>query len=405
MKRTYYILLLLCITIFSLSLNAQEVKTNADGDKIVVYPDGTWYYLQPGEVVPTQTPIEETPTPTETTEPQVKKDKKPAVVEKDEEFKSRLVAVEIAKQKTTLRAKLAGEVEAKALTRLNLQTQVAQLRKQEGVDPTNLELLERTLIKAKKEEKDASVALKKAQREEEFHKSIIYLSQADREREIKRFLLEENKEKESIADENITIKKEKNNVPLLGSTFPPPTAFAKYTPKNDVMLNPPPYNCNIAVNEKDDITGEIRKSTKLELLFTYTRDDLRPYFQDKEHTTCYANVTAMGAGIYVFSLEIAIASRTAPQEYGGLLGNGTLMVILLDGTTISMVNTRSDKGKYDAIRDAYIFRGNYQIPPKQVTDFLENEVDKIRVVWAQGYDTYEIYDMDFLKNHISCLRK
>ena len=111
----------------------------------------------------------------------------------------------------------------------------------------------------------------------------------------------------------------------------------------------------------------------------------------------------MGGGIYVFSLEIAIASRTAQQEYGGILSNATLMVVLLDGSTISMINNRTDRGKYDAVRDVHTFQGNYQIPPKQVKDLIEGEIDKIRVVWEQGYDTYEVYEMDFLKNHLNCL--
>jgi len=40
-----------------------------------------------------------------------------------------------------------------------------------------------------------------------------------------------------------------------------------------------------------------------------------------------------------------------------------------------------------------------------VKDLMEGEIDKIRVVWEQGYDTYDVYEMDFLRNHLKCLVK
>ena len=49
--RNFFLLLLATIFIFnSDQLNAQEVKTNERGEKIVVYPDGSWRYFDESEV-------------------------------------------------------------------------------------------------------------------------------------------------------------------------------------------------------------------------------------------------------------------------------------------------------------------------------------------------------------------
>ena len=64
MKKHITLSLLLTL-LLAISVDAQTVKINADGDKIVEYTDGTWRYLEPGEEIPSgEIPVagqEETP--------------------------------------------------------------------------------------------------------------------------------------------------------------------------------------------------------------------------------------------------------------------------------------------------------------------------------------------------------
>ena len=378
------------------SVNAQTVKVNSDGDKIVEYPDGTWRYLEPGEEFPApETPVVEPEEPKEKLNPK----------EQDAEFQERIKAIRNAEKKKRSVELLQLKIRDLAQARLDLETELAILRGNDTPDPTQAELLERRVIKARETEKISRGELILAEAEANFFEELVDMSQKKRAKE----LLKYEADKRALEENVSQIKKEKktsknsNNEGNVTNSSRPKASYVNYSPSKDVILNPPKYECNIAIDEVDEFTGKRRRTTNSELLFSFTRDEIRPYYKDREHTVCHANVTAMGGGIYVFSLEVAIASRTAEQEYGGILSNATLMVVLLDGTTISMINSRTDRGKYDAVRDVHTFQGNYQIPPKQVKDLIEGEIDKIRVVWEKGYDTYEVYEMDFLRNHLKCL--
>lgn len=392
-----HIILSFLLTFFwTLSVNAQTVKTNADGDKIVVYADGTWRYLEPGEEIP------EVKTPTKVEEKEKEKVKLNPK-EKDEEFQARIEALRVAKKKQRVVERLGIKMKDLAQARLDVETELAVLRANEATDPTQEELLERRVLKARETETATHQELKTAKAEADFYANLIELSQRKREKEILKYEVEKLAiEQKLLAGKKVKAPTKKVKKDITNSSRPK-SAYASYNSSKDVVLNPPKYKCKIDIDEVDEFTGKRRKTTETELLFTYTRDEIRAYYKDKEHTVCHANVTAMGGGIYVFSMEITIASRTAQQEYGGILSNATLMVVLLDGSTVSMINNRTDRGKYDAVRDLYTFYGNYQIPPKQVKDLVEGEIDKIRVVWEQGYDTYEVYEMDFLSNHLKCL--
>jgi hypothetical protein len=390
-----HITLSFLLTFFlAFSITAQTVKTNEEGDKIVEYPDGTWRYLEPGEEFPAiDTPVKE--------QEEVSKKNNPK--EQDAEFQARIQAIRTAEKQQRKVEKLQLKMQNLAQARLDLETELAVLRSSEIPDATKAELLERRVIKARGIEKMTRGELKIAEAEAKFFTGLIDMSKKKREKELMKY-----EEEKLAAEEKLTQTKKdktskKNSQSQLGSSSRPKQDYTKYSSAKDVILNPPKYKCNIKIDEVDEFTGKRRRTTESEILFTYTRDEVKPYYKDKDHTVCNANVTSMSGGIYVFSLEIAIASRTAKQEYGGILSNATLMVVLLDGTTISMINSRTDRGQYDAVRDVHTFQGNYQIPPKQVKDLIEGEIDKIRVVWEKGYDTYEIYEMDFLRNHLQCL--
>ncbi|MGK0365839.1 MAG: hypothetical protein ACI85O_002907 [Saprospiraceae bacterium] len=385
---------LLLMLLLAFSVNAQTVKVNADGDKIVEYSDGTWRYLEPGEEIPTILPT-----------PSIEEEEIPVKlnpIEQDAEFQSRIQAIRDAEKKQRNVDKLQVKIRDFAQERLKLETELAILRGSEVPDPTQEELLGRRILKARETEKKTRKEIVMAKAEAEFYSELVDMSQKKREKALLKYEAEriayEQKLQQIKAEKTATNTKNNST-----NSSRPKTSYAIYTPSKDVILNPPKYACNIKIDEVDEFTGKRRKTTESELLFTYTRDEIRPYYKDREHTICNANVTAMGGGIYVFSLEIAIASRTAQQEYGGILSNATLMVILLDGSTVSMVNNRTNRGKYDAVRDVHTFQGNYQIPPKQIKGLLEGEIDKIRVVWEEGYDTYDVYEMDFLRNHLKCL--
>jgi len=340
-------LLFLQTFLLNSSIDAQTVKINDEGDKIIEYADGTWRYVEPGEDLPLS--------PVSVVNPE-KESKKLNQKEQDAEFRARIQSIREKEKKQRRVELLQIEIRDMAQKRLNLETEFAVMKASDTPDPTAAEVLERRIIKVREEEKKKRTEIKEAEDEAIFYEELVNMSIKKRTKSLAKYNADKEEKEEKLA---VTTTAEKTKLSATEgnlSTSRPKSAYVNYNPKKDVILNPPKYECNVAIDEVDEFTGKRRKTTASELLFSYTRDEIRPYYSDREHTTCHANVTAMGSCIYVFSLEIAIASRTAPQEYGGILSNATLMVVLLDGSTISMINSRTDRGKYDAVRDLHTFQ-------------------------------------------------
>ena len=389
--------LLVLVFCFSLTqMRAQELQTNADGDKILVYPDGSWRYLEPGETWPpaTTAPADASSQTDDDDDP----NRKMTMKERDDEFAAQVEARRISTKKNRNAERMRLRLRTLSQQRLEAESDLATMKAEGENDIERLELQRIKIGEMREQENQLRKEVQDAEEEAEFYASLIDVSEKKRQKLLARYA-----EEQEAASPEIQTPAEPRTENEIAQR--PRAAYAVYRPQDDVLLNPPAYECRMEADETDEFTGQRKVSTRPEQFFTYTRPEIRPYYKGKEHTVCRAFVTLMGGGIYVLSLEIDIASRTAQQEYGGIMSNGSLVIILLDGSTITVNNNRTDRGKYDAVRDVYTFRGNYQLPPKRVDDLIDGEIDKLRVVWEQGYDTYDIYNMDFLSNHLQCIKK
>ncbi len=149
--------------------------------------------------------------------------------------------------------------------------------------------------------------------------------------------------------------------------------------------------------------SEFAKSIRPQLFFRHTDEELRTYFRDQELMTCYASLTTIENNTYL-QLEFQIASPNARRNFG-ILESGSLMRLrMINGTSVDMYNTRTDLGRVDPYSGNTIFTGTYQIDKDAERTLSRTELDKIRVIWSVGYEDYDIVDLDFLINQFACLR-
>jgi len=163
-----------------------------------------------------------------------------------------------------------------------------------------------------------------------------------------------------------------------------------------------PFDCQAEVDTVDLATGRRRIELRPSLLFTHTDPDLRPYFKDKDLITCYGRLSKIGPYIYL-TVNFHIASSHSQNNFG-LLQEGSLFRLkLFDGEFVSLYNIKADKGHIDPYSGHTIFTGQYALGKTEIKKISHAELDKIRVLWGTGYEDYEVYHMDILIKQINCL--
>lgn len=179
--------------------------------------------------------------------------------------------------------------------------------------------------------------------------------------------------------------------------------FKPYDPSADVMLNPPPRPCSLAVNTRDEFSGETYQEVQKEELFRYTNEVMKKHLPpDQPHIICNAALSSGGATVSL-QLHFDIRDNNARRTFGSLGKNSAVILKFLDGTTFTAVNVRSDEGTPGSEGQVFSFKGQYVLDPAAVKKLRKTELDKIRVAWSTGYEDYEIQNVDLLMRQAKCL--
>lgn len=162
-------------------------------------------------------------------------------------------------------------------------------------------------------------------------------------------------------------------------------------------------DCLIESEKIDDFTQKKRIDLEKQFLFSYTDEKLRPFLKGQELLTCEAALTSLGGFSYL-NLSFSIASPNARNNFGVLENNAQISLKLINGNTISLYNSNRDIGKIDPYSGNTVYNGLYIISASNEKLLSKTELDELRVIWSTGFEDYEIYEIDFFINQLTCLK-
>ena len=174
---------------------------------------------------------------------------------------------------------------------------------------------------------------------------------------------------------------------------------------SSVLQEPPSYQCQFTHDGIDEFTQQLKREIAPEMFFYHTDTRLKSYLKDREYLTCQGHLTSISGGFRHLTLQITIASRNAIREYGYVKAGSLLSIRLLDGSTVSLFSQGDQMGNIDGKSGTTTYLIKYPIDYQKEKLLLKSEVDQVRIVWSTGYEDYEVYNVDFFLNQLSCLNK
>ena len=410
------------VVILSLAtgMNAQRIIVNSNGDRIVMYPDGSWRSVEAGDSLLLRRNIQKSETigiEDESLDPLVNR-----TIGEQEEY--------ILKQWNELHTHimdLEKKVQKEFRTYTNAQFRAAELlnnaeENKAMIEPDRLAVLVEAYEESVKDLRRAKTHQKNIRRIADQSKKLASLEPAEIGRKLNPLRSKFNSflasydpgssvpvplsnSNDPLAKTKTKDKKEKvirDNKPRVA------VASGKSLPVDVPLQNIPrpyksePFNCLALTDTIDAATGRRRIDLASSLMFTHTDTDLRPYFKDKELISCYGKLSKIDAYVY-FTIDFQIASSHSQSNFGSLQNGSLLRLTLLNGQYVSLYNIKADRGRIDPYSGNTIFTGQYALGKNEIDLLLTSELDKIRILWSTGYEDYDIYKVDFFIDQLKCL--
>lgn len=392
-------------------LTAQRIITNSTGEKIVMYPDGSWRMAEPGDSVLYQKQDAVLSSPLENLSG------KAAFLPEDELLKqwNDLYFNIRAHEK-----KVQGEFRAATNAQFKANEQYSNAVNNPGESKERIRALKGEYKKSIARLKAAKTKQKAIERVAQEAKTIANLPQQTLQKKMTKLWLRFNKylqtyephqsQPEPIMKDQHTVK----SADPPGDKKDPVIPKQKSDTNNTALRLPPgnmskpyrsePFKCKFIIDTTDGVTGRRKLELAPSLLFTHTDPDLRPYFKEKELITCYGRFSKIDAYVYL-TIDFQISSSHAQGNFGSLEQGSLLRLKLLDGEYVSLYNVKADRGRIDPYSGYTIFTGQYALGKNEIKTLMDSELDKVRILWSTGYEDYDVFKVNFFIDHLKCLEE
>lgn len=377
--RNIFPLLLTVLALLSTApAQAQVITTNKNGEKIILYPDGSWRYFDArlGS--------------------EIENEKMAAESEKEREEQIKKYREEL------IQATERAYAEEKAAQRNYESAQFDRVLIEE-----ELEEVSKTGKASKAEINAIKLRLKEAEELERKSREDLHYAQTASENVEEKSKLSDDEIYQLIVNNSGDSARQTTTSPTPQAGLPPRTedkkVFATFSPKDDVMRYPPPRKCNLTFDDIDEFSGKKRREVAKEGLFSHTAEEMRPFFKDRHYITCQAYLSSLSGGYTYLSLEIKIANENAQRDYGMIEKGSILNIKLLNNDNIKLFNNKTDVGVINELDRSVTYFAQYIISSGNEKSLRKSEIDKIRMIWSSGYEDYEVHNVDFFTNQLNCL--
>lgn len=196
------------------------------------------------------------------------------------------------------------------------------------------------------------------------------------------------------------------------AAIPPPVEMQKTTKQAEPPVHDLPDNINPAVQisvQEDCLFQSAPPGNKdkpglalrPEVLLKYTPDVLRKYMGGQAYITGQAFI-GTEPGLTYLQLYLEFATEQALRQYGNL-GKSILLIRLINGKEIRLAVNRFDQGTADPELKKSTMSGVYYIDKSGERSLTDTPVDRIRLVFATGYEEFVIYNVDFFTRQLACI--
>ena len=162
--------------------------------------------------------------------------------------------------------------------------------------------------------------------------------------------------------------------------------------------------CAIDEYGLDAKTSKKKIKMSSESLIEYTHEQLESFYKEKVYLTGDVGVMLVDK-TYFLVLDIIVNSKDAIKSYGVVEDGAPLKAELIDGETAYMFAESTFQGVPIPNEDKVRFQTIFVVNKPDYRMLKKSEISKLGLLWSSGYEEYEIYNIDVVKNQLDCIDK
>ncbi len=137
-------------------------------------------------------------------------------------------------------------------------------------------------------------------------------------------------------------------------------------------------------------------------LFLYTTPDFSKWSKRKNLMEASAHLYQVDKSLFLI-ISIQINSINAKRSYGNIARNTQMKIYLDNGNHIYLENIERDKGKVNRSEEKTNYKCILPIDKSDRKLLQKNFITKIGIMWGEGYQEYEVHNLDLIQNQLQCL--
>lgn len=159
-------------------------------------------------------------------------------------------------------------------------------------------------------------------------------------------------------------------------------------------------NCQYAFDVTDELTGLRKMGLYPRHFFSYTPEEYRKFLAAGEFIRCEGFLSKSSKGNMALNINYYVASRQAISKFGNIRKRSPLILYTIDNKEFVLMTYEGAKAVVEGNNTYY--QCSYAINKLDLKKLKKVEIDRIKISFEEGFQTYDIYYLDFLRDQFSC---
>ncbi len=170
------------------------------------------------------------------------------------------------------------------------------------------------------------------------------------------------------------------------------------------MIHPAEVNsCNYSFDVTDEFTGIRKTGLYARHFFSYTPKKYRKFIQTGDFIRCEGFLSKSSKGSMALNINLYISSREARYKFGNIKKRSPMIIYTMDNKEFILMTYQGAEAK--TIGQNTVYQCSYAINKSDIKKLKKSETDRIKLRFEEGFQSFDVYYLDFLIDQFPCFDK
>ena len=159
-------------------------------------------------------------------------------------------------------------------------------------------------------------------------------------------------------------------------------------------------NCAYSFDVTDEFTGLRKTGLYPRTFFSYTPKEYRKFLEEDDFIRCEGFLSRSSKGNMALNINFYVASTQAVSKFGNIRKRSPLILYTMNDKEFVLMSYQGAKASIDG--NTTVYQCSYAINKLDLKKLKQIEIDRVKLSFEEGFQTFNVYYLDFLKDQFDC---